>query len=151
MWLRDVVREEEEGEAAGPMEDGHPTQEDGESDEGIGRKWRIFVELIQAVWEHGSLPEQMKWVIIVLLPKGGGNYRGISLLEPFWKVIEKIMVARLSSVKFHDSLHGGLPGRGTGTATIEAKLHQSLAWRDQCPLYQIYIDLKKAYDALDWE
>jgi hypothetical protein len=40
---------------------------------------------------------------------------------------------------------------GTGTATIEAKIHQSLTWRDQCPLYQIYIDLKKAYDALDRE
>ena len=70
-------------------------------------------------------------------------------LNLFWKVIKKIMVARLLSVKFHDSLHGGLPGRETGTATIEAKLHQSLAWRNQCPLYQIYIDLKKAYEALD--
>jgi hypothetical protein len=48
-------------------------------------------------------------------------------------------------------LHGGLAKRGTGTATIEAKLHQGLAWRDQCPLYQIYLDLKKAYDALDRE
>ena len=52
------------------MEDGHPTQEEGESDKGIGRKWRIFVELMQAIWEQGSLPKQMKWVIIVLLPKG---------------------------------------------------------------------------------
>jgi hypothetical protein len=34
---------------------------------------------------------------------------------------------------------------------IKAKLAQSLAWRDQCPLYQIYVDLKKAYDALDRE
>jgi hypothetical protein len=61
------------------------------------------------------------------------------------------MVSRLSLVKFHDSLHGKLPGRGTGTPTIEAKLHQSLAWCDQCQLYQIYVDLKKAYAALDWE
>jgi hypothetical protein len=49
------------------------------------------------------------------------------------------------------SLLGGLSKRGTRTATIKAKLHQGLAWRDQCPLYQIYIDLKKAYDALDRE
>ncbi len=50
-------------------------------------------------------------------------------------------------------MHGGLSKRGTGTATIEAKLHQSLAWRNQCPLYlyQICLDLKKAYDALDRE
>jgi hypothetical protein len=65
-------------------------------------------------------------------------------------VTEKIIVPWLSSVKFHDSLHGRLLGRGTGMARIKAKLHQSLAWRDQCPLYQIYVDLKKAFDALDW-
>jgi hypothetical protein len=57
----------------------------------------------------------------------------------------------LRKLKFHDNLHGRLPGRGTGTATIKAKLHQSQAWRNQCQLYQIYVDLKKAYDALDWE
>jgi hypothetical protein len=61
------------------------------------------------------------------------------------------MVAQFTSIKFHDSLHGGLAKRGTGTATIKAKLHQSLAWHDQCPLYQIYLDLKKAYDTLDRE
>jgi hypothetical protein len=49
--------------------------------------------MMQAIWEHGSIPEQMRWEIIVLLPKGGGDYRGIGLLEPFRKVVEKIMVA----------------------------------------------------------
>jgi hypothetical protein len=36
-------------------------------------------------------------------------------------------------------------------ATIKAKFAQSLAWRNQCPLYQIYVDLKKAYNELDRE
>ncbi len=76
VWLSNVMREEEE-----------------ESDVGLGDKWRIFVKLMQAIWEQGCMPEQMKWEIIVLLPKGGGNYRGIGLLDPFWKVVEKIMVA----------------------------------------------------------
>jgi hypothetical protein len=134
VWLSDVVRKEEE-----------------QSDVGLGHKWWVFVKLMQAVWEHGSIPEQMRWKIIVLLPKGGGDYHGIRLLESFWKVVEKIMVARLASIKFHDGLRGELPGRGTGMAMIEAKLAQSLAWRKQCPLYQIYLDLKKAYDALDRE
>ena len=93
----------------------------------------------------------MRWEIIVLLPKGGGNYHGIGLLEPFWKVMKKSMVAGLASIKFHDGLHGGLPGQGMGMATIKAKLAQSLAWCNQCPLYQIYLHLKKAYDALDRE
>jgi hypothetical protein len=33
---------------------------------------------------------------------------------------------------------------------MEVKLHQQLAWVDQAPLNQIYLDLKKAYNALDW-
>jgi hypothetical protein len=64
-------------------------------------------------------------------------------------VVEKIMVRRLASIKFHGCLHGGLPKRGTGMALVEPKLAQQLAWRNQCPLYEIYVDLKKAYDAID--
>ena len=132
MWLWDVVQEEKEQSIAGR-----------------GIKWRIFVKLMQTIWECGCMPEQMTWEIIVLLPKQGGDYCGIGLLEPFWKVVDKIMVRRLASIEFHDCLHGGLPKRGTGTALIEAKLAQQLAWRNQCPLYEIYVDLKKLYDAID--
>ncbi len=100
---------------------------------------------MQALWERGSVPEQMRWEITILFLKGNGDYRGIGgLLDPFYMVVEKIMVTRFASIKFHDLLHSGLSKRGTGTATIKAKLHQSMAWRDQCLLYQIYIDLKKA-------
>ncbi len=76
VWLTDVVRKEEE-----------------QSNIRLGHKWLVFVKLMQAIWEHGSVPEQMRWEIIVLLPKGGSDYCGIGLLEPFWKVVEKIMVA----------------------------------------------------------
>jgi hypothetical protein len=93
------------------------------------------------------MPEQMPWEIIILLPKGGGNFHGIGLLEPSWKAVEKIMVKQLALIKFRDCFHSGLPKRATGTASIEAKPAQQLAWRDQCPLYEIYVDLKKAYDA----
>ncbi len=76
VWLSDAVRKEEE-----------------ESDIGLGYKWQVFVKMMQAVWEHGSVPKQMRWEIIILLPKGGGDYCGIGFLEPFWNVMEKIMVA----------------------------------------------------------
>jgi hypothetical protein len=39
--------------------------------EGIGDRWWSFVALLQAVWERESIPTQMAWMIIVLLPKGG--------------------------------------------------------------------------------
>ncbi len=75
------------------------------------------------------MSEQMTLEIIVLLPKGGGYYCGIGLLElePFWKVVDKVMVMQLALVKFHDCPHRGLPKRGTRTALIEAKLAQQLA------------------------
>ena len=38
----------------------------------------------------------------VLLPKGGGDYRGIGLLKPFWKVVKVLMDQRLKVIDFHD-------------------------------------------------
>ena len=90
-------------------------------------------------------------MVVVLLPKGGGDFQGIGLLNPCWKVVKKIMVGRLATIKFHPCLHGGLPKRRTGTATIEAKVAQQLAWVEQEPLYQVYLDLRKIYDHLDQE
>ena len=91
----------------------------------------------------------MLWVTVVLLPKGGSDFRGIGLLEPFWKAIEILMDKRLQVVEFHDYMHGFLKGRGTGTATVEAKLAQQLAFREQEALFETFIDLRKAYDAMD--
>jgi hypothetical protein len=33
-----------------------------------------------------------------------------------------------------------------GKAIMEVKLNQQLAWVEQEPLYQIYLDIKKTYD-----
>jgi hypothetical protein len=113
VWL-DSIQREEKAARENP---------DREADPGAGHKWKIFVELIQAVWERGEIPEQMSWMIVVLLPKDGGDYRGIGLLDPFWKVVEKIMVCQLGSIEFHPCLHGGLPRGGRG----QRQLRQS--WR----------------------
>jgi hypothetical protein len=132
-WLLGMVEEEEKGT------------------EGAGDKWRLFKELAQSIWEHGCIPEQMTWTVIVLLPKGGGEHSGIGLLEPCWKVMESNLVQRLSAIQCHDSLHGGINKKGMGTATIEVKLTQQLAFLDHKPWHQIFLDLHKAYDAMDWE
>jgi hypothetical protein len=65
-------------------------------------------------YEDDTIPQQMCWVVTVLIPKGGGEYRGIGLLEPIWKVLERVMDIRLEKIILHDSLHGCLAGRGTG-------------------------------------
>ena len=65
---------------------------------------------------------------MVLIHKGKKDYRGIGLVEVMWKVVAAILNRRLtSSITYHDFLHGFWAGRGTGTATLEAKLLQQLA------------------------
>ena len=112
--------------------------------------WQTFVELIQYVFEHQELPECMPWSIMVLLPKGNGSYRGIGLLEIPWKVIKRVIDSRVGAVvTFHDCVHGFTKRRGCDTAIIEAKLAQELASIAQVAWYTIFLDLRKAYDAID--
>jgi hypothetical protein len=117
-----------------------------------GDKWRALLQLVQAMWDEGKIPPQLGWVITVFIPKGGGDYRGIGLLEPIWKVIEeRVMDHWLEPIALHDSLHGCLNGCGTGTVVIEAKLTQQLSHIEQAPFYGVFVDLKKAFDTMDRE
>ena len=39
---------------------------------GAGDNWRRFTLLVQAIWDHGKIPPQLLWVIIVLILTIGG-------------------------------------------------------------------------------
>ena len=78
-WLRGMEREEKEEEG----------------NAGAGDAWRTFLKLIERLWETGCIPQQVLWIVIVLLPKGCGDYRGIGLLDLIWKVVEAVMDNRL--------------------------------------------------------
>ena len=88
--------------------------------------------------------------VVFLIPKGGGDCRGIGLMEVVWKLAVVILNFRLTdSITFHDILHGFRDGHGTGTATLKAKLIQQLVAMREEVLYVIFLDLHKAYDDLD--
>ena len=71
-------------------------------------------------------------------------------MEVMWKVVAVILNRRLtSSITFHDVLHGFRAGCGTGTAILKANLLKQLAAMREEVLYVIFLDLTKAYDALD--
>jgi hypothetical protein len=71
-------------------------------------------------------------------------------LEPLYKLVSKIINDRIQAgITFDDAIHGFCPGRGTGTAIMEAKLLMQLHSRCDKPLFMIFLDLKKAYDTLD--
>jgi hypothetical protein len=134
--LRQVAGELTNGQAAGASGmrtkhikewlHGARQEEDleGHGIDGAGDSWCFFVQLAQAAWAHGTIPCQLLWIIVVLIPKGGGDYHGIGLLEPVWKCIERVIDHRLEAIDLHDSLHGCRNKSGTGTAIIKAKLAQ---------------------------
>jgi hypothetical protein len=134
-WLRGVKKEEDPETAASHI--------------GAGKMWHEFERLCTSIWNTGTIPQQMCWVITVLIPKGGGKYRGIGLLEPIWKVLKKVMDLRLEAIMLHDSLHVCLALQGTGTRIIEAKLAQQLAHLEQKPFFGVFINLRKAFDTMD--
>ena len=59
-----------------------------------------------------------------------------------WKVVVAILNRRFTAyITYHDLLNGFRAGRGTGTATLEAKLIQQLAAMREEVLYVIFLDL----------
>ena len=88
----------------------------------------------------------MAWATMVFLPKGRGEYWGIRLVEVVWKVCAMVVSCRLNrSGTLHDALHRFR----AGTTTLESRLEQQLAGIAHKPLFQVFLDVRKAYDSLD--
>ena len=112
--------------------------------------WEMLMDLIQTAFRKGKLAGEATWQAVVLIPKGKKYYQVIGLVEMMWKVVANILNRRLTaSITFHDFLNGFRAGRGTGTATPKDKLLQQLVALREEVLYVIFLDLHKAYDALD--
>ena len=53
------------------------------------------------------LPEEVAWQAVVLIPKGGGKYCGIGLMEVNWKAAAVILnLCFTADITYHDFLHG---------------------------------------------
>jgi hypothetical protein len=72
-------------------------------------------------------------------------------LEPIWKCIEWVIDHQLDAIELHGSLHGCCSKRGTGTTIIKVKLAQQLLYLKLKPFYGVFLDLWKAFDAMDKE
>ena len=86
-----------------------------------------MVSIMQVAFWDRYILEAMTWTTMVLIPKVGGGYRGIGLVEVIWKVCTSIGNSWLRrSIVLHEALHGFQQGRGTGTDIMEAKMEQKL-------------------------
>ena len=152
-WLAAARRAEKEESTAEGEKSATTTEiggpEDPATQEGADN-WTRFVDLSQTAFREGELAEEETWQAVVLIPKGNKDYRGIGLMEVMWKVVAAILnCCFTASITYHDFFHGFWVGRGTGTATLKAKLLQQIAALREEVLYVIFLDLHKAYDALD--
>ena len=76
---------------------------------------------------EGRLTEETMWQVVVQIPKGGGDYRDIDLMEVVWKLVAMINNLQLTApITFHDILHGFREVFGTGKASLKTKLVQQL-------------------------
>ena len=80
------------------------------------------------MFRDGLIPEKSAWKAVVLIPKGGGDYRGIGLVEVICKAAAVILNCRFTAaITYHNFLHGLRAGCGTGTATLDLNLIQQVA------------------------
>ena len=75
--------------------------------------------MVQYMWETGSIPTELWWNILVLIPKLTADTWGIRLLEVVYKLVEAVINTIIkSALDFHDFLNGFREGRGAGTAIL---------------------------------
>ena len=115
--------------------------------------------IINQAITSGSFPDSLKIARVKALFKKGNslnptNYRPISLLPAFSKVLEKIFLAQLlehfdGNNLFFESQYGFRKKHSTELAIAELtdKVYSAMD-RNEIP-YSIFIDLSKAFDSLD--
>ena len=87
---------------------------------------------------------------MILIPKGGGEYHDIGLVEVICKAVAVILNRHFTTfINYQDSFHGFRASRGTGTATLKVKLLRKVAALREAVLHEIFLELYKACDALD--
>jgi len=107
----------------------------------------------------GIFPDQMKVAKVIPLFKAGNkndlsNYRPVSLLPQFSKILEKLFVKRLDSfINTYNILieqqYGFQAKQSTGLAIMKLVDELSKAIDDKRVSLGVFIDLKKAFDTIN--
>ena len=109
--------------------------------------------------QSGTFPDSMKIARIIPLFKAGdkqlfSNYRPVSLLSQFSKILEKIFHARLMKfLEYKNIIHPGQYGFQNQLSTVHAimELSEGISSAIDMKKYTVgvFIDLKKAFDTIN--
>ena len=87
------------------------------------RRWDKLVSVMKLAFREGRIPMSLTWTMMMIITKGGGEYRGIGLVEVIWKVCAFITNRRLrDATNLHGALHGFRQGRGKAKETTEENM-----------------------------
>ena len=109
--------------------------------------------------ETGKFPDIMKTSKTVPIYKGSGSksdmnfYRGVSIIDAFSKIFEKLVSVRLlsfleSSNFFSPCQFGFLPGRSTNQAILQVVNHITKAINENKIVLAVFLDISKAFDSI---
>ena len=118
-----------------------------------------FTHICNLSFLTGIFPTEMKTAKIIPIHKAGDsheftNYRPISLLSQFSKILEKLFVTRLDSFfdkhqLLSNNQYGFRSGRSTSMAVMEVVEAISKGIENKEFAVGVFIDLKKAFDTID--
>jgi hypothetical protein len=119
----------------------------------------ILTKLINISFEQGKFPDILKIATVIPIHKSGdkqkpGNYRPISLISPFSKLLEKCLYKRMDDfLIMHSLIHPSQHGfrKGISTETAVSKIYNILTTdiekeRINC---SIFLDIRKAFDSVN--
>ena len=118
-----------------------------------------FTFICNKSFSSGIFPDAMKVAKVIPILKCGDNnvftnYRPVSLLPQFSKILEKLFEKRLDNfISKHDILsesqYGFRTGRSTSMALLELIENITSAIDNKKTTIGVFIDLKKAFDTID--
>ena len=116
-------------------------------------------QIIKMAWEIEEIPKEWTKSIIATIAKKGDqkeceNYRTISMLNHTAKVMLNIVLERLQasvSPFLAEEQAGFRRDRGTVQQILILRLLAEKAWRKNKPVYNCFIDFRKAFDTIKHE
>ena len=98
------------------------------------------------------LANEFTWKTVVIIPIGKGCLQGIGLVEVLCKAVASLLNCQITSaITYHDELNRFWASWDMGTAALKYKLLQQLMAVSEDVLFEVFLDIQKAYNALDWE
>jgi exonuclease III len=122
---------------------------------------KVFLKLVNAVWVQSYVPNEWTVAQVIAIPKKGDlavrdNYRGISLINVFVKVLDRLVIGRLTQVLDSGSVlvreqaafRRKEEAIGQVLALVEVTKRRELAKK---PTILFFNDFAKAYDLVPHE